>query len=89
MTGASEIAGWAVAITVAVIAATAAVVGAVLAARSARSARAANRVSELEKAIEELHTDRHMLWLYARELIDHIYRGKPPPPPAPPPRLFE
>lgn len=34
-------------------------------------------------------TIRHMLWLYCRELIDWIYRGKQPPPPAPPAGLFE
>lgn len=82
---ASEIAGYGVG-TLGVIVA---LVSAILAARSARSARRANRVEQLEATIEELHTDRHMLWLYCRELIDWIYRGKQPPPPAPPAGLFE
>lgn len=34
------------------------------------------------------HTDNHLLWLYNRQLIDHIYRGNEPPPPAPPAGLF-
>lgn len=33
--------------------------------------------------------DNQLLWLYSRELIDHIYRGNPPPPPAPPAGLFD
>lgn len=72
----------------AVVAATAAITAAVIAARSAKSARDANRVSELEDAIEQLHTDRHMLWYYARQLADQIYRmgGTPA---APPEGLFK
>jgi adenine/guanine phosphoribosyltransferase-like PRPP-binding protein len=76
-------------VIVATIAALGAIIAASLAAHSAGAARRANRVTELEHTIEELHGDRHQLWLYARELTDHIYRGKPPPPPAPPPGLFE
>lgn len=30
----------------------------------------------------------HRLWLYTRQLVDHIYRGSPPPPPPPPADLF-
>lgn len=66
-----------------------ALTSAILAARSARAARRAHRVEQLEATIEELHTDRHMFWLYCRELIDWIYRGKQPPPPGPPAGLFE
>lgn len=76
-------------VIVAMIAAVGAIVAASIAAHSARAARRANRVTELEQTIEQLHADRHQLWLYARELIDHIYKGKPPPPPQPPRGLFE
>lgn len=33
--------------------------------------------------------DNHLLWMYNRQLVDHIYRGKEPPPPAPPAGLFD
>lgn len=33
--------------------------------------------------------DNHRLWLWNRQLVDHIYRGSPPPPPAPPAGLFD
>lgn len=39
--------------------------------------------------ITKWHADNRLLWLYNRQLIDHIYRGSPPPPPAPPPGLFD
>lgn len=29
------------------------------------------------------------LWSWNRELVDHIYRQKPPPPPTPPSDLFK
>lgn len=35
------------------------------------------------------HTDNRRLWLWNRELVDHIYRGLGPPPPAPPTELFD
>ncbi len=35
------------------------------------------------------YADNQLLWLYNRQLMDHIYRGNPPPPPAPPPGLFD
>lgn len=78
-----------VALAVAILALSGSTIAAILAARSARSARSANRVEQLEDTIEQLHTDRHMLWFYCRELVDHIYRGNPPPPPAPPEGLFK
>lgn len=33
--------------------------------------------------------DNRRLWLWNRQLVDHIYRGLPPPPPAPPAELFD
>ncbi|RZU66742.1 hypothetical protein EV379_3108 [Microterricola gilva] len=30
----------------------------------------------------------HLLYLWNRQLVDHIYRGYPPPPPEPPEGLF-
>ena len=33
--------------------------------------------------------DNRRLWLWNRELVDHIYRGLPPPPPGPPTGLFD
>lgn len=39
--------------------------------------------------VARVQKDNHLLYLWNRELVDHIYRGKPPPPPAPPKGLFE
>lgn len=33
--------------------------------------------------------DNRRLWLWNRQLVDHIYRGLPPPPPSPPTELFD
>lgn len=33
--------------------------------------------------------DNALLYLWNRELVDHIYRGSGPPPPAPPQGLFK
>lgn len=35
------------------------------------------------------HADNRRLWLWNRQLVDHIYRGLPPPPPSPPAELFD
>jgi hypothetical protein len=35
------------------------------------------------------HSDNRQLWLWNRQLVDHIYRGLPPPPPAPPAGIFD
>ena len=35
------------------------------------------------------HADNRRLWLWNRQLVDHIYRGLGPPPPAPPTELFD
>lgn len=33
--------------------------------------------------------DNRRLWLWNRQLVDHIYRGLGPPAPAPPAELFD
>lgn len=35
------------------------------------------------------HGQNQRLWLWNRQLVDHIYRGSPPPPPPPPVDLFD
>lgn len=56
-------------------------VSATVAARAAKSARRANRADRLDR-------DNHLLYLWNRQLIDHIYTRKEPPPPMPPAGLF-
>lgn len=75
-------------IVVAIIAGVVALGSAALAAHQARSARRANRTEQLEAKLDQLTEDRHLLFLWNRQLVDHIYRGKAPPPPAPPAGLF-
>lgn len=77
-----------VALAIAVIAAAGAITGAIIAARSAREARDANRVDQLEARLDQSERNEHLLYLWNRELVDHIWKGKPPPPPGPPPGLF-
>lgn len=43
----------------------------------------------LAVALVRWHSDNRRLWLWNRQLVDHIYRGLPPPPPAPPAELFD
>lgn len=38
----------------------------------------------IREASHKRDQENRALWLYTKELIDHIYRGKPPPPPDPP-----
>ncbi|TQM25121.1 hypothetical protein [Microbacterium kyungheense] len=40
-------------------------------------------------ALVRWHADNRRLWLWNRQLVDHIYRGLPPPPPPPPAELFD
>lgn len=82
-------------VLVALIAACAAILAAGLAFRSSRQARKASRQEQLELQLERagerlLRSDRQqqLMWLYCRQLIDHIYKGCPPPPPAPPAGLL-
>jgi hypothetical protein len=43
----------------------------------------------LRNRADQYEAHNRMLWLYCRQLIDHIYRGKPPPPPPAPVGLFD
>lgn len=78
-----------VTIVVAVIGGGAGLTGAVLAYRQARIARRENRQERLEARLARAERDNRLLWLWARTLVDHIYRGEAPPPPAAPAGLFE
>lgn len=40
-------------------------------------------------AIVRWTADNRRLWLWNKQLVDHIYLGKGPPPPAPPTDLFD
>jgi len=42
------------------------------------------RIQALEDRVDKLERINRDLWTYNRQLVDHIYRGKPPPPPLPP-----
>jgi hypothetical protein len=75
-------------VLVGLIAATAAVIAAVIASRSAQQARRANRGEELENLLVSYKKDNQLMYLYNRDLIDHIYSGKGRPPPPPPEGLF-
>lgn len=43
-----------------------------------------SRVAAVERRVDELDTRNRALWLYCRQLIDHIWRGRGAPPPDPP-----
>ncbi|AGW42448.1 arginyl-tRNA synthetase [Leifsonia xyli subsp. cynodontis DSM 46306] len=58
---------------------------AALAATGSLAATRYGRIARLEKRLAELETRERTLWVYTRDLIDHIYRGEGPPPPPPPP----
>src|SRR6218665_2535702 len=77
-----------VSIVVASIAGTVALPSARLATTQATKARKSGRTEQLEAKLDQLTADRHLLYLWNRQLVDHIYRGIGPPPPQPPPRLF-
>src|SRR6218665_842194 len=77
-----------VSIVVASIAGTVALASAMLATTQATKARKSGRTEQLEAKLDQLTADRHLLYLWNRQLVDHIYRGIGPPPPQPPPRPF-
>jgi len=76
-------------IVVAVIGALVGIVTAVIGVRAARAARRENRHERLEARLARSERDNRLLWLWCRQLVDHIYRGGTPPPPAAPVGLFE
>lgn len=77
-----------VAIVVAILGSTAAIAAAAIAAHQAHRARKANRSGQIEAQLRHYSRDNALLYLWNRELVDHIYRRKAPPPPGPPPGLF-
>lgn len=80
----------------AAIGASASIWAATKARESAKEASSATRQSEFEKlldshrlSLQRAQNREHLLFLWNRELIDHIYQGKPPPPPNPPDGLLD
>lgn len=67
----------------------AALVAAVLAAGGAILGTRNRRIRDLEQRVNEVEQKNIALWTWALELVNHIYKGKPPPPPAPPSGLTE
>lgn len=57
---------------------------AVLAASGAWIAARYGRLAAVERRQDELDRRNRALWLYCRQLIDHIWRELGPPPPNPP-----
>lgn len=39
------------------------------------------RMARLEQRVDIVEYRNRRLWVHCRQLIDHIYQGKPPPPP--------
>lgn len=74
---------------VAIIAGVVALAGAGLSLHQAQRARRDNRTERLEARIARAERDNRLLWLWCRQLVDHIYRGESPPPPPAPAGLFE
>ena len=75
-------------VTVGIIAALASIISALMAYRQATKARVANRVEQIEQRLAKADKDMQLLYYWNRELVDHIFQGKPPPPPKPPEGLF-
>ena len=76
-------------VVVAVISTVALVVGSVLTWRSARRTADDTRIQRLERRVDRLERRNAVLWRYARDLVDHIYREEGPPPPPWPEELLE
>ncbi len=74
---------------VALISGAFATVAAVIAAWQAVLARRENRVGAIEARLFGLERENRLMWLWCRQLVDHIYRGNPPPPPPAPTGLFD
>ena len=75
-------------VIVGVIAALSSIASALIAYRQATKARIANRVEQIEDRLSKADKDMQLLYYWNRELVDHIFQGKPPPPPKPPEGLF-
>lgn len=55
---------------------------------SVAAAVVASRVT-VRSQVARVQKDNQLLYLWNRELVDHIYKKLGPPPPAPPDHLFE
>ncbi|WP_390134452.1 hypothetical protein [Bifidobacterium apicola] len=71
-------------IVVALIAAVAALSGSCITTFAQHHLHKFNEAQMIQDAI----ADNQRLWLWNRQLVDHIYKGYPPPPPEPPADLF-
>ncbi|MFJ3393995.1 hypothetical protein [Leifsonia aquatica] len=76
-------------LTIAIIGGLFGLASAAFAYRQARIARRENRQERLEARLARSERDNRLLWLWCRQLVDHIYRGSAPPPPPAPAGLFE
>lgn len=47
------------------------------------------RMAEVSRRLDVVEYRNRRLWVYCRQLMDHIYQGKPPPPPPWPDDLDE
>jgi hypothetical protein len=74
---------------VATIAGAFGLVGGLIAVWQASRAARQNRVGQIEKRLFNLERENRLMWMWCRQLVDHIYRGAAPPPPAAPPGLFD
>ncbi len=43
---------------------------------------------DAQRQLKQTMEDNEQLWLWNRQLVDHIWRGAPPPPPKQPEGLF-
>lgn len=72
-----------------VVAALIAASGGWLTARVRRKSGDHARIQALENRVDRVEARNVQLWLYNRELVDHIYEGKPAPPPPMPSTLIK
>lgn len=71
-------------VIIALVGAGSAIAGAVIQAVVASHRHRFDEALIIQQSIERTQ----LLWLWNRQLVDHIYRGAPPPPPPPPEDLF-
>lgn len=81
--------GGIVSLLVAIIGGVVTLAGTIVALRAARRARQESRQERLEARLARSERDNRLLWLWCRQLVDHIYQRAAPPPPPAPAGLFE
>ncbi|GAB6938368.1 hypothetical protein ACQP60_04150 [Isoptericola variabilis] len=59
-----------------------AAVAALLTYHAATRSQRVSRMARMERRQDVLEYRNRRLWMYCRQLVDHIYQHKPPPPPA-------